>query len=191
MIYSLTGLVVKLQPDSLVIEVQGIGYFVHLSKPENFHLNEINHVYTYHVIREADEFLVGFANLLEKRLFEQLISVKGIGPKTAIGALSGATSEQIIQGINEGNVAFLKSLPSIGPKAASQIILDLKGKITFDTPKQNASQTPEDKKLNEVRDALKSLGFKTSEIDRALRDMTSENFTVEQLIKVALKKLGK
>lgn len=188
MIYSLTGLIVKLQHDHLVIEVQGIGYYVLIAKPDHFIRNEINHVYTYHVIREGDEFLVGFSNLLDKRIFEQLLSVKGIGPKTALGALSGASSEQIIQGINEGNIAFLKSLPSIGPKAASQIILDLKGKITFDTPR-NAAKV--DQKLSEVSDALKSLGFKMSEIDRALKDLSSEESSVEQLIKVALKKLGK
>lgn len=188
MIYSLTGLVVKLQSDHLVIEVQGVGYFVYITKPESFQLNEINHVYTYHVIREGDQFLVGFAKLLEKRIFEQLLSVKGIGPKTAIGALSGATPDQIIQAINEGNVAFLKSLPSIGPKAASQIILDLKGKITFDAPK---SFPKEDSRLSEVRDALKSLGFKTNEIDRALKDMVVDQANAEELIKLALKRLGK
>jgi Holliday junction DNA helicase RuvA len=132
--------------------------------------------------------LVGFSNLLDKRIFEQLLSVKGIGPKTALGALSGASSEQIIQGINDGNIAFLKSLPSIGPKAASQIILDLKGKITFDTPKLASKQNP---KLNDVSDALKSLGFKVVEIDRALKDLSSDDYSVEQLIKLALKKLGK
>lgn len=188
MIYSLTGLVVKLQSDHLVIEVQGVGYFVYITKPESFQLNEINHVYTYHVIREGDQFLVGFAKLLEKRIFEQLLSVKGIGPKTAIGALSGATPDQIIQAINEGNVAFLKSLPSIGPKAASQIILDLKGKITFDAHK---SSPKEDSRLSEVRDALKSLGFKTNEIDRALKDMVVDQANAEELIKLALKRLGK
>jgi len=188
MIYSLTGLVVKLQSDHLVIEVQGVGYFVYITKPESFQLNEINHVYTYHVIREGDQFLVGFAKLLEKRIFEQLLSVKGIGPKTAMGALSGASPDQIIQGINEGNIAFLKSLPSIGPKAASQIILDLKGKITFDTPKVSSK---EDGRLSEVRDALKSLGFKANEIDRALKDMVVESANTEQLIKLALKRLGK
>jgi Holliday junction DNA helicase RuvA len=132
--------------------------------------------------------LVGFSNLLDKRVFEQLLSVKGIGPKTALGAISGASSEQIIQGINDGNIAFLKSLPSIGPKAASQIILDLKGKITFDTPKLASKQNA---KLNDVSDALKSLGFKVVEIDRALKDLSSDDYSVEQLIKLALKKLGK
>jgi Holliday junction DNA helicase RuvA len=190
MIYSLTGLVVKLQPDHLVIDVQGVGYYVLIAKAEHFQRNEINHVYTYHVIREGDEFLVGFSNLLDKRIFEQLLSVKGIGPKTALGAISGASSEQIIQGINDGNIAFLKSLPSIGPKAASQIILDLKGKITFDTPNPKLA-SKQDQKLNEVSDALKSLGFKMVEIDRALKDLSSEDYSVEQLIKLALKKLGK
>jgi Holliday junction DNA helicase RuvA len=188
MIYSLTGLIVKLQPDHLVIEVQGVGYYVLIAKPDHFQRNEINHVYTYHVIREGDQFLVGFSNLLDKRIFEQLLSVKGIGPKTALGALSGASSEQIIQGINDGNIAFLKSLPSIGPKAASQIILDLKGKITFDTPKL---ATKLNQKLNEVSDGLKSLGFKVVEIDRALKDLSSDDHSVEELIKLALKKLGK
>jgi Holliday junction DNA helicase RuvA len=188
MIYSLTGLVVKLQPDHLVIDVQGVGYYVLIAKADQFQRNEINHVYTYHVIREGDEFLVGFSNLLDKRIFEQLLSVKGIGPKTALGAISGASSEQIIQGINDGNIAFLKSLPSIGPKAASQIILDLKGKITFDKPKLASKQN---QKLNEVSDALKSLGFKVVEIDRALKDLSSDDFSIEQLIKLALKKLGK
>jgi holliday junction DNA helicase RuvA len=188
MIYALTGIITKIQPDYLVIDVQGVSYFVYITKPEAFQLNQVNHVYIYHVIREGDQYLVGFSTLLEKRVFEQLISVKGIGPKTAIGALSGASSEQIIQGINDGNIAFLKSLPSIGPKAASQIILDLKGKITFDTPK---SSVVEDGKILAVKDALKSLGFKSQEIDRATKELSSDGQTLEQLIKLALKKLGK
>ena len=188
MIYSLTGLVVKIQPDYLVIEVQGVGYLVYITKPEAYQLNQLNHIYTYHVIREGDQYLVGFPSLLDKRVFEQLISVKGIGPKTAIGALSGATSEAIIQGINDGNLAFLKSLPSIGPKAASQIILDLKGKIKFADTKTN---TPEDGKIIEVKEALKSLGFKNQEVDRATKDLVTDQQSVEALIKVALKKLGK
>ena len=189
MIYSFTGLVVKVQPHYLVIEVQGVGYQVWITKPDAFQLNAINHVFIYHVIREGDAYLVGFPTLLEKHVFEQLISVKGIGPKTAIGALSGATSDLIIQAINDGNVSFLKSLPSIGPKAASQIVLDLKGKITF--PSDDVSASPTNAKMIEVKEALKSLGFKGQEIDRAMKDMTTDNQPVETLIKVALKRLGK
>jgi holliday junction DNA helicase RuvA len=189
MIYSLTGLVVKIQPQYLVLEVQGVGYQVWITKPDAFQLNTMNHVFIYHVIREGDAYLVGFASLLEKHVFEQLISVKGIGPKTAIGALSGSTSDQIIQAINEGNVAFLKSLPSIGPKAASQIILDLKGKLTF--PSESGLGNSQDANMIEVKEALKSLGFKSQEIDRAMKDMTTDKQSVETLIKVALKRLGK
>jgi holliday junction DNA helicase RuvA len=188
MIYGLTGLVSKIQPNYLVIDVQGVSYLVYITKPEAFQLNQLNHIYIYHVIREGDQYLVGFSSLLDKRVFEQLISVKGIGPKTAIGALSGSTSEQIIQGINDGNLAFLKSLPSIGPKAASQIILDLKGKITFDSAPISPAA---DGKILEVKEALKSLGFKGQEVDRATKDLVGDGQSVESLIKVALKKLGK
>ncbi len=104
-------------------------------------------------MREDEQYLVGFKTEYEKEAFLSLISVKGIGPRTALGAMSATTAEELFNAIAANNITFLKKLPGIGAKAAAQIILDLKGQLTG-SPSGNPNQ------YDEVRDALKGLGYK-------------------------------
>ena len=187
MIYALTGQVHVLQPDHLLINVQGVTYFVHIARSSAFQLGHVQTVLTLQIFREDDQYLVGFATEEERFIFQRLISVKGIGPKTALGALSGTMASEIIKAINIGNVSFLKSLPGIGPKAASQIVLDLRGKLVEDETK-SASLPPV---FEEAREGLKALGFKPKEIDDALKLVRADETSVEAIIKIALKRLGK
>ena len=187
MIVALKGTITHLQPDQLWIDVQGVTYRVLIANPRAFTLGHIHQVLTLQIFREDDQYLVGFSSEDDRFIFERLISVKGIGPKTALAALSGTVSSEIVKAINVGNVSFLKSLPGIGPKAASQIVLDLRGKLV-DDPDKKLPMTPV---FEEAKDALKALGFKSKEIEDALKFISPEQSSVQSIIRLALKRLGK
>jgi Holliday junction DNA helicase RuvA len=186
MIYALNGTIVHLGTDHVIIDVGGIEYRVLVSRINVFTLGKKTRILTEQIFREDDQYLVGFSSEEERFLFERFLSVKGIGPKTALSALSGAMIDDIVRAITLGNVSFLKSLPGIGPKAASQIILDLRGKL-IDEP-THSHKTP---LFQEAKEALQSLGFKSKEIDDALKRIKPEETSVENVIKLALKSLGK
>lgn len=188
MIYSLQGKITHRHLHDIIISIQGISYQVLVAKPETFPLHQEVIVYTHQVFREDDQYLVGFATLLEKDVFLQLVSVKGIGPKTALGMLTKAEPNALISAINQGEIAFLRTLPGIGPKAASQIILDLKGKLVSEDGITKPTLFPP---FLEAKDALKNLGFKASEIDHVLKQLPQDEKKSEVIIRSALKMLGK
>ena len=130
MIYFLKGRVALKDKDTVVIDVNNVGYQVLVSHIDDYEIGEEVLVYTYNVVREDEQYLVGFSSLDEKSVFLSLIKVKGLGPRTAIGALSSTTPSEVVNAIASNNVAYLKKLPGIGAKAAAQIILDLKGELT-------------------------------------------------------------
>ena len=185
MIYFLRGKVLLKDKDTLVIDVRDVGYQVLVSHIDDYEIGQEVFVYTYNVVREDEQYLVAFNTLEEKSVFLSLIKVKGLGPKTVIGALSATTPEQVVAAISSNNVAFLKKLPGIGAKAAGQIILDLKGELTGDGKKGDPGE------YDIVYDALKELGFKGAAIDRVLATINEPGASPEEVIKIALSKLRK
>lgn len=183
MISFLKGLVESISYDYIEVDVSGVGYLVYVSSPDRYSLYQPVKIPTYMQVKEDDMVLYGFADREEKELFLKLISVKGVGPKSAISMLSKASPESIIQAIETTNTGFLKKLPGIGPKAAQQIILDLKGQIKMDTPKSSIKENVD---LQEAREALKGFGFKVAEIDSALAKLNDENLKVDEYIIRAL-----
>lgn len=181
MIYFLKGKVALVNSESVVIDVRDVGYEVLVSHIEEYVVGEEVLVYTYNVVREDDNYLVGFKSKEEKDVFLSLIKVKGLGPKTVINALSATTPSEVINAIASNNVAFLKKLPGLGAKAAGQIILDLKGELT------GSKGNP--KQYEEVYDALKSLGFKGAAIDRVLATINEPGASSEDILRIALKRL--
>ena len=185
MIYSLKGKIIAIEKDQVAIDLGSIAYEVFVSRTTDFSMGEETTIYTSEVYSQDDHYLCGFKSKLEKDAFLSLIQVKGIGPKTALGALSKTNPEDLFLAISANNVAYLKKLPGIGPKAAAQIILDLKGKLVETGGKGN----PEI--FDEVKAALRSLGFKVKEIDDALASITTPDLTNEEILREALKKLRK
>ena len=183
MFYFLRGKVALIDKDSIVLDVRDVGYQILVSHIDDFELGEETLIYTYNVVREDENYLVGFRTLEEKNVFLSLIKVKGLGPKTVIGALSATTPQDVINAIASNNVAYLKKLPGIGAKAAAQVILDLKGELTGD--KGNPKQ------YEDVYEALKSLGFKGAAIDRVLATINEPNATTEEILRIALQRLKK
>lgn len=185
MYFYLKGNVVLHQKNSIVIDVNNIGYQVIVSHPEDYPLNENMIVYTVFFVREDEQFLVGFKTFEEKIVFNKLIGVKGVGAKTAINILGNCKLDELLQAINTSNLLFLKSLEGVGPKTATQIILDLKGKISLESTNSG------DKNLDDAIEGLKSFGFSVKEIKDALKDVTQGKYTPEEYITIALKRLNK
>lgn len=183
MIYFLRGVIHQVDNDSVVIDVNDVGYQVLVSHVTNYEVGQKVLLYTYNVVREDENYLIGFSDVEERSVFLSLIKVKGLGPKTVIGALSATTPQDVINAISSNNVAFLKKLPGLGAKAAGQIILDLKGELT------GSKGNP--KQYEEVYDALKSLGFKGAAIDRVLATINEPNATTEDVLRIALSRLRK
>ena len=183
MIYSLKGRVLLADGDTVVVDVHDVGYQVLVSHVNDYEVGQDVFLYTYNVVREDETYLVGFSSLEEKEVFLALIRVKGLGPKTVIGALSATTANDVKNAIASNNVVYLKKLPGIGAKAASQIILDLKGELTGTKGDPTV--------YDEVAEALKELGFKGAAIDRVLATINVPGATTEEVLRIALSRLKK
>ena len=160
MIAFVKGTVYSFGLDHVIIEtVSGIGYKVYYNHSQPLTLGQNILLFTYQQIREDAHVLFGFVRKEELELFEKLISVKGLGPKTALGILTAASYSQVVNAIEQGEVAFLKKMPGIGAKTASQIILDLKGKLVS----TEESKPVVNSKIMDAMEALKALGYKNAE----------------------------
>lgn len=183
MIAFIKGKVISYNMDSVILENHGIGYRIYMPNPSNLILNEEVLIYTYQQFREDAQILFGFQNLEDHDLFVRLISVKGIGPKIAMGALSAASSNTIITAIETGDATALKRLPGIGAKAASQIVLDLKGKLVEAEIEEKAVN----QNLQDAVEALKSLGYRNNEIHSIMKELNQEkDLSVDEYVRKAL-----
>lgn len=174
------GTVKETHPSSITLENNGIGYKVLTPNPYEFKLETVVKVFIYHHVREDINALYGFINTEAKGLFIKLLSVKGIGPKSAMAILATGNVHDVVGAIELGNSKFLNKFPGIGPKASQQIILDLKGKLDFQEEAFAKSNS-----ISEVEEALKSLGYKAKEITKALKNLDPTKET-DQLLKDAL-----
>ncbi len=184
----------------IVIDVGGVGYKVFMSETAIEKLGEIGEivkVHTYLRVREDDMSLYGFNTNEELRMFELLLSVSGIGAKSAINILSNITPYSFALAVITNDVGKIKSLPGIGPKGAQRIILELKDKINKDETTneiEDASVTKQEEdqeKVSEAISALQVLGYSRKEIEKALENISKENLTVEEIIKKGLNNLAR
>ena len=166
------GYVTEVHATHIVFEVSNVGYKIRVPNPYQFELNVEQIIYLHYHVREDGISLFGFKTKQEQNLFLRLINVSGIGPKTASGILGATTTNSLITAIELGNIAFLKKLPSIGPKAAQQIILDLKGKL-ISVEDANKPSAKKSETYSDVYDALRQFGFKVSEIDNVINKIES------------------
>ena len=174
------GVIVDMCKDHIVVDNQGIGYLIYVSNPYQFTKGKETLVYVYQQVREDGIILFGFLTKEEKDLFLKLISVKGIGCKSACTMLASGDVEGICEAIESGNMTYLKKIPGIGPKAAGQIILDLQGKVTA------TKQTVVNQELEEAMEVLIALGYKQSEVDKVVKKLTDENLDTNGYVKKAL-----
>lgn len=185
MIAFVSGIVVDQDIDAVVLENQGIGYHIYCGRPFDVSLGSDVQLYTYQHVREDAILLFGFLSKLELNLFKQIINVKGVGPKTGLNILSKTTHQQFIQAIDQEDIAFLRTLPGVGPKMASQMILDLRGKfVSTDEP----VKVIEDSLIEDVFATLTDLGFKRNELSSIKSALESyEDQSAQGLISYGLK----
>lgn len=184
----------------IVIETNGIGYKIFMSETAIEKLGEIGEIvkiHTYLKVKEDEMSLYGFNSNEELRMFELLLSVSGIGAKTAIAMLSNITPSCFALAVTTNNVEKIKSLPGIGAKSAQRIILELKDKIkTQDVNNDIDDNIKQDnlKENNEVKTeaitALQVLGYSKKEIEKALENIDLDT-SVEEMIKQGLKNLAR
>lgn len=188
------GKLVFKAPTHVILEVGGIGYHIHISLTTYSLIKDQENckLYLSFQVREDAHALYGFATEGERHLFNHLISVSGIGPNTGRMMLSSSTPEEIQSAIVNGQVALIQKIKGIGPKTAQRVILELQDKLKKQgddalLPLPIARQSVPDEALS----ALVMLGFAKNQVEKVLSSIvqTDESLTVEQMIKLALKKL--
>lgn len=181
-------------PTYVVIEAGGIGYHINISLNTYAALPEHERckLYTWLHVKEDGHTLYGFTDEGEKRLFLHLISVSGIGPNTGRMILSSITPAEIQAAIVKGDVPLIQRIKGIGPKSAQRMILELQDKLKKEGPDSLISMPNHNTARDEALSALVMLGFTKSSAEKALDTViksATENLSVEQLIKIALKSL--
>ena len=192
MIYFLRGKVHSYGINHVIIDVNGVGYYVNFCHQDMITLGQDITVYTYQQFREDDQLLFGFLEKQEMEFFEKLISVKGLGPKTALNMLAHASYTDLIDAIENGQVEKLTRLPGLGAKISRQIILDLKGKLVESADEKNGKNNEE---LDEAIAGLKALGYKAYEINAVVPQLqklekTSADGYLKEGLRLLLQRKG-
>lgn len=191
MIGFLKGKIALKDGQFIYLDVNNVGYKILVSNDilSKSQVGSEYLIFTYTHIREDAMELFGFLNFEDLKLFEMLIGVSGVGPKTAVNIFSQAATNQIIQAIRSGDVDFFTAVPRLGRKNAQKIIIELKNKLGEN---QDIDINAWDNDLNkEVISALKNFGFSVPEIQKALKSVNNKDASVEEKIKLAFKFLGK
>lgn len=197
----ISGSVAELLPNLAVIDCSGVGFELNTSAYtiSQMKAGEKAKLFTYMYIREDCMDLYGFVTRSEKRCFEMLIGVSGVGPKAAIAILSTGSPENLIMNIISGNEKALTAAQGIGKKIAQRIILELKDKLAKETQEISFSDVPSfalaavtgSAKINDASAALMVLGYNSAEINAAFKKLDVENLSTEEMIRASLKQMIK
>ena len=206
MISHLSGTLLAKHATSVIIDVGGVGYEVTIPVTTFYDLGEPNslvrlNVYTH--VREDALQLFGFRTLRERQLFTLLISVSGIGPKSAVAMLSGMSADEIVTAIRTNNYARLTSIPGVGRKTAERMVIELRDKMAaLSSPAleeelaagaTSGAAASEDALREEALSALLNLGFQKATAEKAITRALDEggDITVELVLRRSLRTLSK
>lgn len=194
MIGYLHGKIISKKPTKLLIDVNGVGYIVNISISTFEKISDKDEVslFTYLSVREAAMDLFGFYSLAEKDMFELLISVSGIGPKSAQSILSGIQIENLKDALKSGNISRLISTPGIGRKTAERMVIELRDKVESLAESIDGVSFGASTVRGDAITALINLGYNQKVAERMVRAITdkSPNISIEDLIKEALVSLN-
>ncbi len=205
MLAYIKGELVQKQIGYIVIDVGGLGYKVYMSEnaiEEIGNVGEQIKVHTYYKVSEDDISIFGFKTQEELRLFELLISVSGIGAKTAIVMLGCIEPSQFAIAVISNDIDTLRKIPGVGPKSAQRIVLELKDKLkkeqqiseltnaTLEQRNNVKKVIVADNKIQEATDALQVLGYTRKDIENILEKIDLKDLSVEEIIKKALRELS-
>ncbi len=198
MIAFLRGRVLDKQPNVLIVDVQGVGYEVHVPLSTYYDVGDAGadvalRIYTH--VREEAFHLYGFLTTIEQQLFERLITISGIGPKLAIAVLSGIEPRDLIGAVQRGDIARLTGIPGVGRKTAERMILELKDRLAqLDVTSgagEPVSAAPGERLRDDVLSALQNLGYHRPLAEKAVDSMLSSTSepSFEQALKATLREL--
>lgn len=195
MIGYLKGKVVSKKPTKIIIDVNGVGYLVNISISTFEKISDLETVslYTYLNVKEDALDLYGFYSVAEKEMFEMLISVSGIGPKSAQSILSGIQIDELKEALKTGNMSRILSIPGIGRKTAERLMVELRDKVeSLAVDFENAGVSSYGIRSDAVM-ALANLGYNQKVAERVVRGALdkSPGLSIEELIKTALSELNK
>ena len=193
MIHHLKGKLIEKNPTHIIVECNGVGYFVNISLHTFSKLPdaELVNIYTHLQVKEDSHTLFGFSERSEREIFRLLLSVSGIGSSTARTMLSSMSPLEIRDAIANGNVASIQAIKGIGAKTAQRVILDLRDKILKVYDIDEVSLTPNNTNKDEALSALEVLGFARRQAEKVVNKVISQDpsLSVENIIKLALKNL--
>ena len=195
MLYHLNGIVELKKESFIIVDVNGIGYKVFMPETslQNIELNKNIKVYTYMRVSEDEINLYGFLTNEELAMFELLISVGGIGSKSALKILSNITPSKFALAVVSNDVGALKKLPGIGAKTAQRIILELKDKLKTDQAVEDGQAETKFAIEGNAKDALEALqvlGYQRRDVEEVLQKVDTKDLSVEDIIKLGLKNLS-
>lgn len=193
MIAHLRGRILRRTPHTVVVDVNGVGYLVHVTGATAIPpRGETVELFTSLQVREESMTLYGFADLATLDLFELLLTSAGVGPKLAMAALATHRADVLTSAIATADVATLTAIPGIGKKVAERLVLELRDKVGLPTEHASADGTPTAgiTVVGEARAALAALGYRAGEIEDALA-AAGPHDDVDGLLRAALGVLGK
>jgi len=196
MIHTIEGKLQEKQPTFAIVNVNGVGYGIHIALTTFERLGEHGSnvfLHTYLHVREEALQLYGFYTTEEREMFLALTSVSGIGPKLGIGILSGVSVHDFCELIRQGNAAKIKRIPGIGAKTADRLILELKSKVDkISSGDSSVKATSLNNHTEEAILALQSLGYKPADAQKAINAHAASilpTTPLEEIIRLALQKL--
>ena len=193
MIGKLTGILGDKNPPEVLVDCHGVGYEVQVPMSTFYNLpaqGEKVSLLTHFVVREDAQILFGFGTALERSVFRQLIKVSGVGPKMALGVLSGMAVDDLVQAVSAQDAARLVKVPGIGKKTAERLLLELRGKIGADMGANSARAQVTSQAQADILQALLALGYNDKEAATALKALPQE-VGVSDGIRLALKALAR
>ncbi|MEX0381050.1 Holliday junction branch migration protein RuvA [Leuconostoc sp. MS02] len=190
----INGLITNIYPAYLVIcDRSGVGYKLFVANPYRFEQNVESHVYVEQIVRENEIAMYGFIDENEKILFNKLLNVSGIGPKSALAILASDDAAGLVHAVANDDATYLTQFPGVGKKTAQQIVLDLKGKLDdlaasvgMTTP---VSQSNSNQALSDALEALESLGYSAKEVAKLEKTLAVKHDTTDGYIRAGLKLL--
>ncbi len=201
MIGRLRGIILEKQPPQVLLEVNGVGYEVHMPMTCFYELPELDQeamIFTHFVVREDAQLLFGFNHKPERSLFRELLKVNGVGPKLALAILSGMSAQQFVTAVEQGEIAALVKLPGVGKKTAERLVVEMKDRFkgmhgdlfatdsTFALTSQLPAPAGNDAE-SEAAAALVALGYKPVEASRMISKIGRKDVDCETLIREALR----
>jgi Holliday junction DNA helicase RuvA len=192
MIGKLSGTLIEKQPPQVLVDCHGVGYEVDVPMSTFYNLPAVGSpvsLLTHFVVREDAQLLYGFGTSAERDTFRQLIRISGVGPRTALGVLSGMSVEELARAVTEQSPGRLVKVPGIGKKTAERLLLELKGKLGADLGASTPGAAAPDAH-HDIQQALMALGYNDREAAQALKALPPD-VGVSEGIKQALKALAR